>query len=82
MFSMYNSMPISAAWFAFYNAHQIIEAAIKESNVIFKMHPLKMRFPGGIALQEQFALFVANLSASHRVAEPAGMPQHPGLTTP
>ena len=49
-----------AAWFAFYNARQIIEAGIKESNVVFKMHPLKMRSPGGIALQEQFALFAAN----------------------
>jgi hypothetical protein len=47
-------------WFAFYNARQIIEAGIKEGNVVFKMHPLKMRSPGGIALQEQFALFAAN----------------------
>jgi hypothetical protein len=37
-----------------------IEAGIKETNVVFKMHPLKMRSPGGIALQEQFALFAAN----------------------
>jgi len=48
------------AWFNFYNARQIIEAGIKETNVVFKMHPLKMRSPGGIALQEQFALFAAN----------------------
>jgi len=48
------------AWFAFYNARQTIEAGIKESNVVFQMHPLKMRSPGGIALQEQFALFAAN----------------------
>ena len=27
---------------------------------MFKMHPLKMRSEGGIALQEQFALFAAN----------------------
>jgi hypothetical protein len=27
---------------------------------VFKMHPLKMRSQGGIALQEQFALFAAN----------------------
>jgi hypothetical protein len=47
------------AWFAFYNARQTIEAGIKESNVVFQMHPLKMRSPGGIALQEQFALFAA-----------------------
>lgn len=49
-----------SAWFDFYNARQLIEAGIKESNVVFKMHPLKMRSPGGIALQEQFSLFAAN----------------------
>jgi hypothetical protein len=48
------------AWFNFYNGRQIIEAGIKESNVVFHMHPLKMRSRGGIALQEQFALFAAN----------------------
>jgi len=48
------------AWFDFYNGRQIIEAGIKEGNVVFKMHPLKLRSPGGIALQEQFALFAAN----------------------
>jgi hypothetical protein len=48
------------AWFDFYNARQLIEAGIKETNVVFKMHPLKLRSPGGIALQEQFALFAAN----------------------
>jgi len=48
------------AWFDFYNARQTIEAGIKETNVVFKMHPLKMRSNGGIALQEQFALFAAN----------------------
>ncbi len=48
------------AWFDFYNARQIIEAGIKETNVVFKMHPLKLRSPGGIALQEQFSLFAAN----------------------
>jgi len=50
------------AWFSFYNARQIIEAAIKETNVVFKMHPFKMRSPGGIALQEQFTLFAANFT--------------------
>jgi len=49
-----------SAWFDFYNARQLIEAGIKETNVVFKMHPFKMRSPGGIALQEQFALFAAN----------------------
>lgn len=48
------------AWFDFYNARQTIEAGIKETNVVFKMHPLKMRSRGGIALQEQFSLFAAN----------------------
>jgi cell division protein FtsB len=48
------------AWFDFYNERQIIEAGIKEGNVVFKMHPLKMRSRGGIALQEQFSLFAAN----------------------
>ncbi|MFL7793115.1 MAG: hypothetical protein AB8I69_13305 [Anaerolineae bacterium] len=50
------------AWFDFYNARQTIEAGIKETNVVFKMHPLKMRSKGGIALQEQFALFAANFA--------------------
>jgi cell division protein FtsB len=49
-----------SAWFDFYNARQIIEAGVKETNVVFKMHPLKMRSKGGIALQEQFTLFAAN----------------------
>ena len=48
------------AWFNFYNGRQTIEAGIKETNVVFKMHPLKMRSQGGIALQEQFVLFAAN----------------------
>ncbi len=47
-------------WFAFYNGRQSIEAGIKETNVVFKMHPLKMRSQGGIVLQEQFVLFAAN----------------------
>ncbi len=51
---------ILPAWFDFYNARQTIEAGIKEVNVVFKMHPLKMRSRGGIALQEQFSLFAAN----------------------
>ena len=51
---------ILPAWFNFYNGRQTIEAGIKETNVVFKMHPLKMRSRGGIALQEQFVLFAAN----------------------
>ena len=48
------------AWFHFYNGRQTIEAGIKETNVVFKIHPLKMRSRSGIALQEQFVLFAAN----------------------
>jgi hypothetical protein len=55
------------AWFAFYNGRQTIEAGIKETNVVFKMHPLKMRSQGGIALQEQFVLFAANFVRFARV---------------
>lgn len=66
------------AWFDFYNARQLIEAGIKESNVVFKMHPLKMRSPAGIALQEQFALFAANFV---RWAA-AWLPQHLSHPTP
>jgi len=51
---------ILPVWFDFYNGRQIIEAGIKEGNVVFHMHPLKMRSRGGIALQEQFTLFAAN----------------------
>jgi len=55
------------AWFNFYNGRQTIEAGIKETNVVFKMHPLKMRSRGGIALQEQFVLFAANFIRFARV---------------
>jgi hypothetical protein len=55
------------AWFNFYNGRQTIEAGIKETNVAFKMHPLKMRSRGGIALQEQFVLFAANFIRFARV---------------
>jgi hypothetical protein len=58
---------ILPAWFAFYNGRQTIEAGIKETNVVFKMHPLKMRSQGGIALQEQFVLFAANFIRFARI---------------
>lgn len=58
---------ILPAWFNFYNGRQTIEAGIKETNVVFKMHPLKMRSQGGIALQEQFVLFAANFVRFARV---------------
>lgn len=55
------------AWFNFYNGRQTIEAGIKETNVVFKMHPLKMRSQGGIVMQEQFTLFAANFVRFARV---------------
>jgi hypothetical protein len=66
-----------SVWFDFYNARQLIEAGIKETNVVFKMHPLKMRSPAGIALQEQFSLFAANFV--RWAAE--WLPQHVVYTT-
>jgi TolA-binding protein len=58
---------ILPAWFNFYNGRQTIEAGIKETNVVFKMHPLKMRSQGGIVIQEQFTLFAANFVRFARV---------------
>ena len=55
------------AWFHFYNSRQTIEAGIKETNVGFKMHPVKMRSQGGIVMQEQFTLFPANFVRLARV---------------
>ena len=44
------------AWFGFYNGRQTIEAGIKETNVVFKMHPLKMRSRGGISCRNSSSL--------------------------
>lgn len=50
-----------AAWFAFYNGRQTIEAGIKEGKNVFQMHHLKVRSPAGLMIQEEFAVFAANL---------------------
>lgn len=47
-------------WFSFYTARQTIEAGIKESKQIFKLHRLKVRSEAAIVLQEQYVLFAAN----------------------
>lgn len=48
------------AWFAYYNARQVIEAGIKEGKGVFQMHHLKVRSAPALWLQEQFAAFAAN----------------------
>jgi hypothetical protein len=48
-------------WFAFYNGRQTIEAGIKEGKNVFQMHHLKVRSPAGLMIQEEFAVFAANL---------------------
>ena len=47
-------------WFTFYNGRQTIEAGVKEGKNVFQMHHLKVRSPGGLAIQEEFAAFAAN----------------------
>jgi hypothetical protein len=49
-----------AAWFAYYNARQTVEAGIKEGKGVFQMHHLKVRSAPALWLQEQFAAFAAN----------------------
>jgi hypothetical protein len=49
-----------AAWFAFYNGRQTIEAGIKEGKGVFQMHHLKVRTAPALWLQEQLAAFAAN----------------------
>jgi len=48
------------AWFAYYNARQVVEAGIKEGKGVFQMHYLKVRSTPALWLQEQFAAFAAN----------------------
>jgi hypothetical protein len=50
-----------AGWFGFYNARQTIEAGIKEGKNVFQMHHLKVRSAAGLLIQEEFAVFAANL---------------------
>lgn len=49
------------AWFRFYNGRQLIEAGNKEGKGVFQIRHLKVRSLGGLAIQEQFTFFAANL---------------------
>jgi len=53
--------PALLTWFNRYNARQTIEAGIKEGKGVFTLKRHLVRSPIGMALQEQFALFGANL---------------------
>ncbi len=56
--------PVAAqlsAWFGFYNGRQLIEAGNKEGKSVFQIKHLKVRSLGGLAIQEQFTFFAANL---------------------
>jgi hypothetical protein len=53
--------PALPDWFKAYNARQIIEAGIKEEKGVFTLKRHLVRSPIGMQLQEQFALFGANL---------------------
>ena len=53
--------PPLKAWFASYNARQTIEAGIKEGKGVFTLKRHLVRSPYGMQIQEQFALFGANL---------------------
>jgi prefoldin subunit 5 len=53
--------PAPAAWFAHYNGRQVIEAGIKENKGVFTMRRPLVRSEYGMQIQEQFALFAANL---------------------
>jgi len=50
-----------AAWFAQYNGRQVIEAGIKENKGVFTMRRPLVRSAYGMQIQEQFALFAANV---------------------
>lgn len=53
--------PALPEWFKRYNARQTIEAGIKEEKGVFTLKRHLVRSPIGMQLQEQFALFGANL---------------------
>jgi hypothetical protein len=53
--------PALPDWFKAYNARQTIEAGIKEQKGVFTLKRHLVRSPIGMQLQEQFALFGANL---------------------
>lgn len=48
-------------WFSRYNGRQTIEAGIKETKGVFTLKRHLVRSPIGMCLQEQFAIFGANL---------------------
>jgi len=50
-----------SGWFHRYNGRQIIEAGIKEGKQVFQMRHLKVRSTPALFLQEQFAVFAANV---------------------
>lgn len=59
----YGEEPVTTdlkSWFTFYNGRQTIEAGVKEGKNVFQMHHLKVRSPGGLVIQEEFAAFAAN----------------------
>jgi hypothetical protein len=53
--------PAPVDWFNTYNARQTIEAGIKQQKGVFTLKRHLVRSPIGMQLQEQFALFGANL---------------------
>jgi len=60
----YGPQPVAhdlRGWFDFYNGRQTIEAGVKEGKSVFEMHHLKVRSVAGLAIQEEFASFAANL---------------------
>jgi len=54
--------PDLPGWFKLYNARQTIEAGIKEEKDVFTLKRHLVQSPVGMQLQEQFALFAANLT--------------------
>jgi hypothetical protein len=52
--------PNLPAWFGKYNARQTIEAGIKETKQVFRLHKLKVRSEPAIFLQEALTIFAAN----------------------
>lgn len=54
--------PDLPGWFKLYNARQTIEAGIKEEKGVFTLNRHLVQSPVGMQVQEQFALFAANLT--------------------
>lgn len=59
----YDEVPAPAAvlWFGQYNGRQTVEAGIKENKAVFTLRRPLVRSVVGMALQEAFGLFAANL---------------------